>query len=48
MCTLGGAAATAKGLRTIGDGHTEIDEGQVGRFGVFFLPFLPPCNASSC
>ena len=39
MCTLGGAAATAKGIGTIGDGHYEISEGYVGRFGVFF-PFL--------
>ena len=39
MCIPRGAAATAKGLGTIGDGHSEIDDGQVGRFGVFFAFF---------
>ena len=39
MCTPGGAAATAKGIGTIGDGHWDISERQNGRFGVFFCLF---------
>ena len=39
MCTPRGAAATARRLGTIGDGHSEIDEGHVGRFGAFFAFF---------
>ena len=35
MCTRGGAAATAKGIGTIGDGHSEICAGQVRSFGGF-------------
>ena len=34
MCTPGGAS-TAKGIGTIGDGHSEICEGQVRHLGVF-------------
>ena len=40
MCTLGGAGATAKGIGTIGDGHSENGEVQVECFGVFIAPFL--------
>ena len=39
MCTLGGAAATTKGIGTIGDGHPENFEGRVGRFGRFIAVF---------
>ena len=44
MCTPGGAAATAKGIGTIGDGHSEISEEQVGHFGGFIAFFALQCN----
>ena len=40
MCIPQGAAATAKGIPTIGDGHSENCEGQVRRFGGVYGPFL--------
>ena len=40
MCTPRGAAATAKGIGTIGDAHSENCQGQVQRFGGFFCFFL--------
>ena len=44
MCTPRGAAAAAKGIGTIGDGHSENCEGQVGRFGGFIAFFCLQCN----
>ena len=41
--TPGGAAATAKGIGAIGDGHSENREGQVQRFGGFLAFFCLPC-----
>ena len=32
MCTPGGAAATTRGIGSIGDGHSEHCEGQVQHF----------------
>ena len=46
MCTLGGTAATARGIGSIGDGHSEYSEGQVRRFGgslLFFAFFCLQC-----
>ena len=43
MCTQGGAAATAKGIGTIGNRHSENCEGQVRRFGGFMAFFCPQC-----
>ena len=43
MCTPGGAAATAKGIGTIGDRHSENFEGQGRRFGVFMAFFSLQC-----
>ena len=37
MRNLGGAAAAAKGIGSIGDVHSENCEGQVRRFGGFLL-----------
>ena len=45
LYTPGGAAATAKRIGTIGDGHSENCEGQVRHFGDL-LPFIA-CNASN-
>ena len=39
MCTQGGAAATARGIGSIGDGHVEHCEGLVRPFGGS-LPFF--------
>ena len=43
MCTLGGALATAKGIGTIWDAHSENCEGQVGHFGGFIAFFYLNC-----
>ena len=43
MCTPGGAAATAKGIGTIGDGHSENYERQVGRLWGFIAFFCLHC-----
>ena len=43
MCAPGGAAATAKGIGTIGDEHSENCEGQVECFGVFIAFFCLQC-----
>ena len=44
MCTLGGAAPTAKGIGTIGDGPSEFREGQVERLMGFIAFFALQCN----
>ena len=44
MCTPGGAAATAKGMGTVRDGHSENCEGQVRRFGGFIAFFCLQCT----
>ena len=43
MCAPGGAAATAKGIGTIGDRQSENCGGQVGRFGGFGAIFRLQC-----
>ena len=43
MCTPGGAAATAKGIGTIGYGHSENCEGQVRHFGGLIAFFCLQC-----
>ena len=43
MCTPTGTAATAKGIGTIGHGHSENCKGQVQRFGGFVAHFCLHC-----
>ena len=43
MCTSLDAAATAKGIGTIGDGHSENCEGQLQRFAGFIAFFSLQC-----
>ena len=43
MCTSRGAAAIAKGIGTVGDGHLENCEGQVRRFWGFMAFFCLQC-----
>ena len=43
MCTPGGAAAIAKGIGTIGDGHLENCEGQVRLVGGLIALFCLQC-----
>ena len=48
MCIPGGAAAAARGIGSIADGHSENCEGQSGRFEGSLLALRDKCGALAC